>query len=208
VRLRRKSDTTSETLDGLGEEVEEGVQIFGPFDSGDVELEDFEGIDLGSLRIIPPDGTELRLQVDEQTGEVIAVVIVGENGALELRAFASPREGDIWSDARREIAADTTQRGGTATETEGAFGPELKCMMPLPTEDGQSVIQPSRVIGITGPRWLLRCSLMGLPATDGALGVMWEDTIRGIVVHRGSEAMAPGEPLPLHLPPEAKRVDG
>ena len=44
---------------------------------------------------------------------------------LELRAFAAPRNGDIWADVRRRSPAEIAQHGGTATESEGAWGTEL-----------------------------------------------------------------------------------
>ena len=77
----------------------------------------------------PREGAELRLQVDEQTGEVQSVMLAGEEGALELRAFAAPRNGDLWSEVRPQIAADVAQHGGTATEREGRWGTELVCQM-------------------------------------------------------------------------------
>jgi hypothetical protein len=58
-----------------------------------------------------------------------------------------------------------------------------------------------------GPAWLLRATVMGPAALDAALAAPFEDTIRQVVVRRGREAMPPGAPLPLTLPPEARRVD-
>ncbi len=57
-------------------------------------------LDLGSLLITPEPGRELRLQVDERTQAVQAVLLAGSDGALELRAFAAPRNGDLWSEVR------------------------------------------------------------------------------------------------------------
>ena len=48
---------------------------------------------------------------------------------------------------------------------------------------------------------------MGRAALDDDLAGPWEETIRQVVVRRGREAMPPGAPLPLTLPPEARRVD-
>ena len=86
-----------------------------------------------------------------------SVVIAGPDGALELRAFAAPRNGDLWSDSRPKIAAEVAQAGGTATEREGPWGTELICQV------GQRSggTQVTRVIGINGPRWMLRASLLG-----------------------------------------------
>ncbi|MFL6061687.1 MAG: DUF3710 domain-containing protein [Marmoricola sp.] len=178
--------------------------------SGPVDFEDLDPdavfIDLGSLLVQPPDGLELRLQVEEETGEVLAVLVVGDEGLVEMRAFAAARGGEMWEDVRREIAADSTQRGGTATEQEGPFGTELYCEVPVTGPDGESLIQPSRIVGWTGSRWFLRATIAGRPAQDPEYARPFEDTIRTLAVRRGAGAMAPGEPLPLHLPPEARQV--
>ncbi|MDQ6686056.1 MAG: DUF3710 domain-containing protein, partial [Actinomycetota bacterium] len=93
-----------------------------------------------------------------------------------------------------------------ATEQQGPFGPELACLVPVVLPDGQQLTQPSRVVGVEGPRWLLRATLLGEPAVEPEHASVFEDAIRSVVVRRGNEAMAPGEPLPLKLPPDAQRV--
>ncbi|HET8560914.1 MAG TPA: DUF3710 domain-containing protein [Marmoricola sp.] len=178
----------------------------GPRDVAEVDLSDGGYADLGSLLISPPEGMDLQLQVDEASGEVLAVLLANEEGAVELRAFAAARNSDLWSDARREIAADAARRGGTATEQEGPLGPELAVMIPVTTPDGQSAVQPSRVLGHNGPRWFLRATVLGRPAVEPDSAGPWEDAIRAVVVRRGAQAMPPGEPLPLQLPPDAERV--
>ena len=60
------------------------------------------------------------------------------------------------------------RRGGTATEREGRFGTELVCQLAVQTGDGRTANQPSRIIGINGPRWMLRGTLLGRPAVDAA----------------------------------------
>jgi hypothetical protein len=165
-------------------------------------------IDLGSL-LMPPvaAGTDLRLQVDEQSGQVLAVLLVGEDGMLEVRAFAAARNNDLWTEVRREIAGDTARRGGTADEREGPFGTELYCQLPVQLEDGSAGMQPSRIIGWNGSRWLLRAALLGRPALEPEAAAPWEETIRQIVVRRGRDPLPPGEALPLQLPPDARRMD-
>ena len=185
-----------------------GVRAQGPWDSSEVDLdeEDPGRVDLGGLLVKGRPGFELRLQVDEESQQVAAVLLVGEEGAVELRPFAAPRNADIWSDIRRQIAAETARRGGTATEVEGQFGAELQVAMPARTPDGQAATQPSRVVGIPGPRWLLRATFLGRPAVapepDGDL----ESALRDVVVVRGGSPMAPGEPLPLVMPSDARPV--
>jgi len=97
--------------------------------------------------------------------------------------------------------------GGTATEEEGTFGTELVCVVPMQGPDGQQAMQVSRISGHEGPNWLLRATLMGQPAAEPEQDGPWLDTIRSVVVRRGREAMAPGAPLRLTLPPDARQVE-
>ena len=184
------------------DEAPEGRAASGPIDASELDP-GASYIDLGSLLVQPVEGLDLRLQVEEQSGAVLTVLLVAEEGVLELRAFASARGGDLWTDARREIAADTARRGGTATEQEGSFGPELFCQVPVTGPNGESLMQPSRVIGWTGPRWFLRATLAGRPAIDEEYAAPFEHALRTLAVRRGHEAMPPGEALPLRIPPQA-----
>lgn len=212
MRRRRRQapdePALDEGLEGPGQDPDEvpGQATTGPHDIEEVDVSAGGYADLGSLLIAPPEGMDLQLQVDEGSGEVLAVLLANEEGAVELRAFAAARNGDLWSDARREIAADATRRGGTATEQQGPFGPELAVVIPVTTPDGQSAVQPSRVIGHNGPRWFLRATVLGRPAVEPESAGPWEEAIRSVVVRRGPEAMPPGEALPLQLPPEAQHV--
>ncbi len=182
------------------------AQVAGPWDVDDLDDDGIDRIDLGSLRVAPTEGTELRLQVDEETGEVQSAMLAGDEGALELRAFAAPRGGDLWSEVRPQIAADVSQHGGTATEREGRWGVELICQMQVALPDGTSAMQPSRIVGVNGPRWLLRATFLGLPAVQPDDAERWEDALAAVVVQRGSHAMPVGDPLPLVLPDDAQRV--
>ncbi len=154
----------------------------------------------------PREGAEVRLQVDEQTGEVQSVMLAGEDGALELRAFAAPRNGDLWSEVRPQIAADVAQHGGTATERPGRWGVELVCQMQVLMPDGTQAMQPSRIVGINGGRWLLRATFLGRPAVEPDDAQEWEDSLAAVVVHRGTHAMPVGDALPLVLPGDAQRL--
>lgn len=185
----------------------EGARANGPWDAGEVDLqgeEDGQRIDLGGLLVKGRPGYELRLQVDEKSQQVAAVLLIGPEGAAELRPFAAPRGGGIWDDIRRQIAAETSRRGGTATEAEGRFGTELRVVMPARTPEGQPATQPSRVLGIEGPRWLLRATLLGRPAMEPDTEHELEAAVRDVVVVRGTGPMAPGEPLPLVMPANAR----
>ena len=136
---------TEETGEEAGSDEPRGE---GPFDSNEVDpaiLTAEDRIDLGALVIT---GMQLRLQVDEATNDVQAVLLVLEDSALELRAFAAPKTSGIWTDVRREIAAEATRMGGTASETDGPFGTELVLVVPVEDPEGQIFSQTSRVIGV------------------------------------------------------------
>jgi hypothetical protein len=206
--FRRKS--RSEPDDAEPGEVEEESSATdlagGPWDSESAPDDGVDRVDLGSLRVAPREGAELRLQVDENTGEVQSVMLAAEEGALELRAFAAPRGGDLWSEVRPQIAADVSKHGGTATEREGRWGAELVCQMQVVLPDGNQALQPSRIIGVNGARWLLRATFLGQPAVEPDQAKDWEDALAAVVVHRGSHAMPVGDALPVTLPDDAQRL--
>jgi len=213
VKFRRRSaaDDTSDQVDEATRaddptEESAAASAAGPFDADDLPDDDVKRVDLGSLLIEPEAGRELRLQVDEKSGSVQSVVLAGKDGAIEVRAFAAPRNGDLWSEVRPQIAADMARKGGTATEREGRFGPELVCQMQVQRKEGGTATQPSRIVGINRPRWLLRATFFGRPALEPDQAGEWEDAITRIAVRRGDHAMRVGEPLPVTMPDEARRV--
>lgn len=208
MKFRRRSapaDEAEQVDETTGSEATE-EPVTGPYDVDDLPEDDVQRVDLGSLLIEPEPGRELRLQVDEASGTVQSVVLAGKDGAIEVRAFAAPRNGDLWSEVRPQIAADMAQKGGTATEREGRFGPELVCQVQVKRKEGGTATQPSRIVGINGPRWLLRATFFGRPAIELDTAGDWEDTVTKIAVRRGDHAMPVGEPLPVSLPDQARRV--
>ena len=207
MKFRRRSTPSESPLEEGVESTEEQAPRQGPFDVDDAPDDGVQRVDLGSLILTPESGRELRLQVDERTQEVSAVILTGADGALELRAFSAPRNGDLWSTVRPQVAADMARRGGTATEQEGTFGPELLCQLSVKTSEGRTGTQHSRIVGINGPRWMLRATLLGRPATDPEAAAAWEKTLRNTIVVRGEHAMPVGDPLPVNLPADARRVN-
>ncbi|TIC86631.1 DUF3710 domain-containing protein [Nocardioides sp. GY 10127] len=218
MRFRRKQAAEPQTDEATGaveaaEAADGGAdgdarpeQQRGPFDVDDMPEPpaNVTRVDLGSLLVLPVSGTELRLQVDEASGEVQAVILAGPDGALELRAFAAPRNGDLWSEVRPQIAADMQRRGGTVEEREGRFGPELQCEVRRTMPDGREAVQPSRIIGVNGSRWLLRATFIGGAARTPEAAARWEAILSTVAVRRGAGAMPVGEALPLVLPENAR----
>ncbi len=178
----------------------------GPWDIEDVDLEAEDAdegnrVDLGGLVVTGGPGLELRLQVDQQAQAVAAVLLVAAESALELRAFAAPRTEDIWDEVRREIAADASRRGGTATEQDGPYGTELRLAIPATAPDGRQGAQVSRIVGVSAPRWLLRGTFLGKEAMEPSEDSPLDRAFRKVVVRRGDGPMAPRAPIPLKMPP-------
>lgn len=202
-RVDERDDERDERAGELAGDAGDAEAVAGPAGPLDIDEATDDGLpraDLGSLLIPAVEGLELRLQVEESTEDVQAVMLAGSDGALELRAFAAPRNGDLWAEVRPRIAADFAQRGGTASEREGRFGTELMCQLTVRTSDGRTGTQASRIIGVNGPRWMLRATLLGRPALEPEAAGPWEDVIERVVVRRGAHAMPAGEALALTLP--------
>jgi hypothetical protein len=175
----------------------------GPFDSSEVEDEDGR-LDLGALRVQGVPGMELRLEIDESADQVVgATAVIGES-AVQLQAFAAPKTMGIWDDIRAEIAESIISQGGTADEAHGELGRELRTRMPSAGPDGRTVFAPARFAGVDGPRWFLRAVFSGRAAIDDEAAAPLVEFVRGTVVVRGEEAMAPREMLTLTLPQQVQ----
>ena len=175
----------------------------GPWDAADVGDPAAGGrIDLGGVWVPGAEGLEIRVEADQQTGEVVAVTLVVGDGALQLQPFAAPKSEGIWDEVRAEIRAGVTQQGGTADEVEGPLGPELRTKVPVRAQDGSSGVQPARFLGIDGPRWFLRAVITGRPAVEAGADETLLRLFQDVVVVRGSAPMAPRDPIPLRLPAE------
>jgi Protein of unknown function (DUF3710) len=180
----------------------------GPFDLTEVDLDEEtpEGqprIDLGSMLVTGFPGAELRLQVAEESQQVVSVMLIGGDSAIELGAYASPRTGGFWPELREELIESATDAGGSAAVVEGPFGVELRRLLPVTTPEGEQGYQPSRMWVVEGPRWLLRGIVYGQAALeDGVDGPVAPlvTAFRQVVVRRNDQAMAPGDLLPLELP--------
>ncbi len=164
----------------------------GPFDRDEVD-QDGSRLDLGALWVPAVDGMQVQLDVNEGAQTVTAVTVGLDGSVAQLQAFAAPRSGPLWPDIRTEIAQSIHAQGGSAQVVDGPLGRELTAKMP---KDGPDV----RFLGVDGPRWFLRAVISGPATTDDAAAVRLIEAIRGTVVVRGAEAMAPRELLPLRVP--------
>jgi hypothetical protein len=141
---------------------------------------------------------EIRLEVDQTSEAVVAVTVIDAGSAMQLMPFAAPRQEGIWDEVRAEMH-EGLAAAGEVHEVQGPFGTELRSTVSVQAPDGSIVQQPVRFLGIDGPRWFVRAVISGeAGGAESAPGL--EAVLRSTVVVRGSEPMAPGDPLALRFP--------
>lgn len=167
----------------------------GPWDVEDENVPDYdEYLDMGSYYLPFLKGIELRVKANRATQQVLGTTITYGSSSVEIEAFAAPKTLGLWDDVR----ADLIEANKDAKEVEGVFGTELA--LPVTVKGGRKVL--TRIVGVDGPRWMLRGIFSGKAAIDPdspeteALNKFFAD----IVVERGEEPLAPRDLIPMHPP--------
>ncbi len=191
-----------------------GQARHGPYDA-DAGYPAVQRIDLGALRIPAVVGTSLQVEMDKTTRVARSASVLVGPSRITLTAFAAPRTAGIWDDIRTEIADAVRKAGGTVTDAEGSFGPEVITRIPVTLPDGRQAMRVQRHVGVDGPRWFIRAVFSGPEvvaaagiatppgATDDARTTSLEEVLRNCVVVRGPGPRPPREPLPLTVPAAA-----
>jgi hypothetical protein len=195
----RKSRPAREDADDSGFSRESG-----PWDAGELDDPHEGRVDLGGLLVPMVQGLQIQLNLAAQ--QVMAVTLVLGHSALQLFPFAAPRSEGLWEDVRDEIASQIARDGGVVDRGVGPFGPELRARITVKLPDGKQGVQVLRLVGADGPRWFLRGHIMGQAAVQREAAAQIEAVFRQVVVVRGTEAMAPRDPLPLAMPKDAAAV--
>ena len=203
---RRKKNQSEEPVEEP--QAVEGVRHLGPWDSSERSPGDDETyVDLGPLLVKVRVGIDVQMPTDGDGGDIGSVVLVTDNAALELRAFAATRSGGLWDEVRDDLIIEVERLNGECEQRDGLFGPELLVKVPVDLPEGEKGFQPSRIVGIEGPRWLLRATFLGdaglNPSDEGLL----METLRDVIVDRGPEPRIPRESLLLTLPANAVAVE-
>ena len=147
----------------------------GPWDVEDENVPDYdEYLDMGSYYLPFLKGIELRVKANRATQQVLGTTITYGSSSVEIEAFAAPKE------------------------VEGVFGTELA--LPVTVKGGRKVL--TRIVGVDGPRWMLRGIFSGKAATDpeGEEAKALNQFFADIVVERGDDPLAPRDLIPMHPP--------
>ncbi len=176
----------------------ENRAVEGPFDDSEANpVRPY--IDLGGIKILPREGLNLRLEVEEQSKRIVAVGLDYADSSLQVQPFAAPRSGGLWDETRVQLRDQVKAQGGRVEEREGPLGKELLAEVPAAANEG-SELRLARFIGIDGPRWFLRGVIGGAAASDVEAAAKVEDLFRSIVVVRGGAPMPPRDLIPLKMP--------
>ncbi|WP_239452042.1 DUF3710 domain-containing protein [Frondihabitans sp. PAMC 28766] len=161
-------------------------------------------VDLGGVKIVPREGLHLRLEVEEGSKRVVAVGLDFAKSTLQVQPFAAPRSTGLWHEIREQIADQIRKQGGTTTEVDGPFGPEITAEIPVAVgSEGAVAGQTTRLarfVGVDGPRWFLRGVIAGDATIDPETAEKIEELFRSVVVVRGNDPMPPRDLIPLHMP--------
>ncbi|MCR2785627.1 MULTISPECIES: DUF3710 domain-containing protein [unclassified Microbacterium] len=171
----------------------------GPFDESEANpVRPY--IDLGGIKVLPREGLNLRLEVEEQTKRIVAVGLDYADSTLQVQPFAAPRSAGLWDETREQIRQQIRQQGGRVEEREGPLGPELLAEVPVADTGGATGKRLARFVGVDGPRWFLRGVIGGAATSDADAAERVEDLFRSLVVVRGGTPMPPRDLIPLKMP--------
>jgi uncharacterized protein DUF3710 len=207
-RKRREQAAAEETL-RAAETLPADVRADGPWDSSEKDVGDDPAyLDFGSLLVRGRPEFNLQLPADDDEGTIGSVVLLAEESGLELRAFADARSGGLWDDVRADLEVEAERLGGSSEQIAGPFGPELHIRVPVTLPDEEEGFQPSRIVGIEGPRWMLRATFLGRDALEPSDDGLLMDALRDVVVVRGDDPRAPRDALLLTISEDLEVVEG
>ncbi|AZA09131.1 DUF3710 domain-containing protein [Corynebacterium pseudopelargi] len=178
----------------------------GPYDAQEHDFQSFDfsdfshaALNLGSMIITLPHDSQVQVEMGERGPKMLHILT--EHGRFTPVAFAAPVSGGQW----RKLAKDTAESmraDGLRVVTEyGPFGREV--VGRLDAEQSNIV----RVIGVDGPRWMLRFTIASPEASADQAAELAREVIARSFVNRGDTPILAGESLPVALPaPLAEQV--
>lgn len=168
----------------------------GPFDGDSVEFNDFDFSDfstsvlnLGSMRIPLPKDTQVQVEMGEQGPKMLHIVT--RHGRITPVAFAAPASGGQWDQSVDEIAEGMRGEGMPVVLEMGPWGREAV---------GTGTNGTIRIIGVDGPRWMLRFTLASPQGKEAELATLGRELAARTFVYRGNDPILAGNSLPVLLP--------
>jgi hypothetical protein len=188
---RPERDESGETADSLEPEDQLSETANGPFDVSEAEEDGIPRIDLGSVKVPVPDGSQVQVEMDPEEGGVRAVHVVTEIGQVTVSAYAAPKSGGLWREVSNELGDQLRADGAKVNIGRGSWGMELSAIV------GDVAL---RFVGVDGPRWMLRGVIAGPQSAAAQAPEVLRAIVRATVVDRGDSPMPVRTPLPITLP--------
>ncbi|ANN16666.1 hypothetical protein SD37_14020 [Amycolatopsis orientalis] len=163
----------------------------GPFDIADAPEDGIPRIDLGSVKVPVPDGSQVQVEMDPESGGVRAVHVVTEQGQITVSGYAAPRSGGLWKDVSTELTEQLRADGAKVSVGMGEWGLELSAIV------GDVAL---RFVGVDGPRWMLRGVIAGPQSQSSQAPAVLREIVRHTIVDRGDAPMPVRTPLTITLP--------
>ncbi|OXM49109.1 DUF3710 domain-containing protein [Amycolatopsis alba] len=163
----------------------------GPFDLADAPEDGIPRIDLGSVKVPVPDGSQVQVEMDPDSGGVRAVHVVTEQGQITVSGYAAPRSGGLWKDVSTELTEQLRADGAKVSVGMGEWGLELSAIV------GDVAL---RFVGVDGPRWMLRGVIAGPQSQASQAPAVLREIVRHTIVDRGDAPMPVRTPLTITLP--------
>ncbi|RSM36508.1 DUF3710 domain-containing protein [Amycolatopsis balhimycina DSM 5908] len=192
---RHAAPEADDTIEDDAYDDEDGPELSdvsdGPYDVADFDDDGVPRIDLGSVKVPVPDGSQVQVEMDPETQGVRAVHVVTEQGQITVSAYAAPRSGGLWREVSSELAEQLRADGAKVNIGRGKWGLEISAIV------GDVAL---RFVGVDRPRWMLRGVIAG-PQSEaaGAVDVLRE-IVRRTIVDRGDAPMPVRTPLTITLP--------
>ncbi|MGV0326051.1 DUF3710 domain-containing protein [Corynebacterium confusum] len=169
----------------------------GPFDGDSLNYEDFDfsdfsagTLDLGSMKIALPKSSQVQVEMGEKGPKMLHIVT--KAGRITPVAFAAPRSSGQWESSAKELIQGIENDGLPTRLEEGPWGSEI-----VGSNDNGEI----RIIGVEGPRWMLRVTLAAPKGKSEELARIGRELVARTFVYRGDEPILAGNALRVVMPP-------
>ena len=145
----------ADTYEGRGES-------YGPWDVDDENVPDYdEYLDMGSYYLPYLAGLQLRIKANRShPARCSARPSATARPAWRSRRSRRPKTMGLWDDVRADLLEANEK---PPPKHDGVFGTELP---PAGRGQGRRKAADTRIVGVDGPRWMLRGIFSGKAATD------------------------------------------
>ncbi|WP_070768293.1 DUF3710 domain-containing protein [Corynebacterium sp. HMSC04H06] len=169
----------------------------GPFDGDSLNYEVFDfsdfsagTLDLGSMKIALPKSSQVQVEMGEKGPKMLHIVTTA--GRITPVAFAAPRSSGQWESSAKELIQGIENDGLPTRLEEGPWGTEI-----VGSNDNGEI----RIIGVEGPRWMLRVTLAAPKGKSEELARIGRELVARTFVYRGDEPILAGNALRVVMPP-------